>query len=101
MSCKPFANNDEDWTFMSEEAAKAVRWLGVVPFEKIETPDVVQIAVAACLANQREFTPRSKCDAVELSLDAHVSSFVAKNRMPAARSPSRLLNDRHSAGGSH
>lgn len=32
---KPYENNDEDWTWLSETAGKAARWLGYIPFERI------------------------------------------------------------------
>jgi hypothetical protein len=30
-----FRNDDDDWTWLSEKAGKAARWLGYVPFERI------------------------------------------------------------------
>jgi hypothetical protein len=30
-----FKNTDEDWTWLSEKAAKAARWLGYIPFDRI------------------------------------------------------------------
>jgi hypothetical protein len=32
---RPYENNDEDWTWMSETAGKAARWLGYISFERI------------------------------------------------------------------
>lgn len=32
---KPYRNTDEDWGWLQEKAAKAARWLGYVPFERI------------------------------------------------------------------
>jgi hypothetical protein len=34
-SGEPYANTEEDWVWLSEKAAKAARWLGYVPFERI------------------------------------------------------------------
>jgi hypothetical protein len=31
----PYKNNDEDWTWLSEDASKAARWLGYVPWDRI------------------------------------------------------------------
>jgi hypothetical protein len=31
----PYTNTDADWTWLSEHAAKAARWLGYIPFEQI------------------------------------------------------------------
>ena len=31
----PYTNTDRDWTWLSEKAAKAARWLGYVPFDRI------------------------------------------------------------------
>ena len=31
----PFVNNDENWTWLQDLAAKAARWLGYVPWEAI------------------------------------------------------------------
>jgi hypothetical protein len=31
----PYTNTEEDWVWMSEDAAKAARWLGYIPFEQI------------------------------------------------------------------
>jgi hypothetical protein len=32
---EPYQNTDEDWTWLSEIAGKAARWLGYIPFERI------------------------------------------------------------------
>lgn len=32
---EPYTNTDPDWLWLSEQAAKAARWLGYVPFEQI------------------------------------------------------------------
>jgi hypothetical protein len=32
---KPYENTDEAWTFLVSDAAKAARWLGYVPFERV------------------------------------------------------------------
>lgn len=32
---KPYTNTDESWTWLSERAAKAARWLGYLPWESI------------------------------------------------------------------
>ena len=32
---QPYLNSDKDWTWLSEGAGKAARWLGYIPFEKI------------------------------------------------------------------
>lgn len=31
----PYANTDDDWTWLQANAAKAARWLGYIPFEQI------------------------------------------------------------------
>ena len=31
----PYVNTEEDWLYLSEQAAKSARWLGYVPFERI------------------------------------------------------------------
>ena len=32
---KPYTNTDKDWTWLQSKAAKAGRWLGYIPFERI------------------------------------------------------------------
>jgi hypothetical protein len=32
---KPYRNTDDDWVWLQEKAAKAARWLGYLPFERI------------------------------------------------------------------
>src|SRR5215471_15579126 len=32
---EPYANNDDDWSWLVNNAGKSARWLGYVPFEKI------------------------------------------------------------------
>ena len=32
---EPYANNDDDWTWLVNNAGKSARWLGYVPFERI------------------------------------------------------------------
>jgi hypothetical protein len=32
---QPYANTDSDWRWLSENAAKAARWLGYIPFDRI------------------------------------------------------------------
>jgi hypothetical protein len=32
---KPYTNTDEDWEWLQEDASKAARWLGYVPFNRI------------------------------------------------------------------
>ena len=32
---QPYRNNEADWTWLSEGAGKAARWLGYIPFERI------------------------------------------------------------------
>jgi hypothetical protein len=32
---KPYENNDADWTWLQSDAAKAARWLGYVPWDRI------------------------------------------------------------------
>ncbi len=43
----PYKNNDADWLWLQADAAKAARWLGLVPFEQIvdarNTPPVIRI----------------------------------------------------------
>ena len=32
---RPYVNSDDDWVWLSEQSARAARWLGYVPFERI------------------------------------------------------------------
>jgi hypothetical protein len=51
----------------------------LVPFKHLETPDVTQITLADSISGEPHFIPGSRCEACELSLNAHNSSFVAEN----------------------
>jgi hypothetical protein len=43
----PYANTEKDWLRLSEDAAKAARWLGYIPFTQItdqrNTPPVIRV----------------------------------------------------------
>ncbi len=44
---KPYANTEKDWTWLSEDAGKAARWLGYLPFEQVldqrNTPAIIRV----------------------------------------------------------
>ncbi|MDQ3350858.1 MAG: hypothetical protein M3501_02685 [Actinomycetota bacterium] len=48
---RPYENTDADWTWLSQKAAKAARWLGYIAFDRIvdqrNTPPVVREGVFA------------------------------------------------------
>jgi hypothetical protein len=70
----------------------------LVSFEHRETPNVIQISLAASISSERGLAPCSSCEACELALNAHVSRSMVENWISSTdRNSSGPLDDKHGA----
>lgn len=69
----PYTNTDKDWAWLQEDAAKAARWLGYIPFEQII--DQRNAAPVVRLFEELDLQPY-------LDVDFHVSVPTAEDLLP-------------------